>query len=66
MFSSGLPISTKSSLWPHKKNLGNVSGLHSVGEAARHGDAGGEQAGGRGLGRRGGRGMGKKMDKEVD
>ena len=61
MFSSGLPTFTKSSLWPHKKNLGDVSGLHSVGEAARHGGAGGEQAGRRGgLGRRAGRGDGQE------
>ena len=66
MYSSGLQTFTKSSLWPHKKNLGNVSGLHSVGEAARHGDGSGKQAGGRGLGRgdgqeggqRGGQGLG--------
>ena len=44
----------------HKNHLGDVSGLHSVGEAARHGDAGGEQGGGRGLGRRGGRGDGQE------
>ena len=45
----------------HKNHLGDVSGLNSVGEAARHGDAGGEQAGGRGgLGRRGGRGDGQE------
>ena len=45
----------------HKNHLGDVSGLHSVGEAARHGGAGGEQAGGRGgLGRRGGRGDGQE------
>ena len=44
----------------HKNHLGDVSGLHSVGEAARHGDAGGEQGGGRGLGRRDGRGDGQE------
>ena len=44
----------------HKNHLGDVSGLHSVGEAARHGGAGVEQAGGRGLGRRDGRGDGQE------
>ena len=44
----------------HKNHLGDVSGLHSVGEAARHGGAGGEQAGGRVLGRRGGQGDGQE------
>ena len=44
----------------HKNHLGDVSGLHSVGEASRHGDAVGEQAGGQGLGGRGGRGDGQE------